>query len=82
MTVTKEQYQNYIQLLEQCDTSFDLLNVINDIQRGDYDQKYTLETSYDPFDDYNYPGSKYHYWVCRLGNCPLSSPLGTNPVIL
>ena len=66
MFVTKEVFNSYIDILdEHTETQVDILNVLNDIVRGDWDNaiNYSLENPSDPMDDFNYPGSKYHYWV-------------------
>ena len=64
MTVTKEVFNSYIEILRaNTATQVDILNVLNDIARGDWDNavNYSLENSSDPMDDFNYAGSKYHY---------------------
>jgi hypothetical protein len=64
MTVTQETFNAYIQILdENTESQVDILNVLNDIVRGDWDNSvsYTLENNSDPMDDFNYRGSKYHY---------------------
>jgi hypothetical protein len=65
MTVTQETFNAYIQILdENTESQVDVLNVLNDIVRGDWDNsvRYTLENpAGDPMDDFNYAGSKYHY---------------------
>jgi len=64
MTVTQETFNAYIQILdENTESQVDILNVLNDIVRGDWDNSvsYTLENNSDPMDDFNYAGSKYHY---------------------
>tara|TARA_B100001094_G_scaffold61988_1_gene57752 strand:- start:4366 stop:4563 length:198 start_codon:yes stop_codon:yes gene_type:complete len=65
MTVTQETFNAYIQILdENTESQVDILNVLNDIVRGDWDNSvnYTLENpAGDPMDDFNYRGSKYHY---------------------
>ena len=64
-TVTQETFNAYIQILdENTETQVDILNVLNDIVGGDWDNavNYSLENpSEDPMDDFNYRGSKYHY---------------------
>lgn len=64
MTVTQETFNAYIQILdENTKTQVDILNVLNDIVRGDWDNavNYSLENPSDPMDDFNYVGSKHHY---------------------
>ncbi len=64
MIVTKEVFNSYIEILrDNTATQVDILNVLNDIARGDWDNavNYSLENSSDPMDDFNYAGSKYHY---------------------
>ena len=65
MIVTKEVFNSYIEILhDNTETQVDILKVLNDIVRGDWDNaiNYSLENpSDDPMDDFNYPGSKYHY---------------------
>ena len=64
MTVTQETFNAYIQILdENTESQVDILNVLNDIVRGDWDNSvsYTLENNSDPMDYFNYRGSKYHY---------------------
>ena len=69
MTVTKEVFNSYIEILrDNTATQVDILNVLNDIVRGDWDYSvsYSLMYSSDPMDDFNYAGSRHHYWVCQL----------------
>ncbi len=64
MIVTKEVFNSYIEILrDNTATQVDILNVLNDIARGDWDNavNYSLENPSDPMDDFNYAGSKYHY---------------------
>ena len=65
MKVSQEVFKSYIQVLdENTQTSWDILNVLNDIVRGDWDNsvQYCLENvSSDPMDDFNYRGSRHHY---------------------
>jgi|TARA_B100001094_G_scaffold300912_1_gene326740 hypothetical protein len=64
MTVSQETFNAYIQILdEHTETQVDILNVLNDIARGDWDNavNYSLENPSDPMDDFNYAGSKHHY---------------------
>ena len=64
MTVSQETFNAYIQILdEHTETQVDILNVLNDIARGDWDNavNYSLENPSDPMDDFNYRGSKHHY---------------------
>ncbi len=66
MTVTKEVFNSYVAILdEHTETQVDILNVLNDIVRGDWDNaiNYSLENPSDPMDDFNYAGSRHHYWV-------------------
>ena len=64
MTVTKEVFNSYIEILrDNTATQVDILNVLNDIVRGDWDNavNYSLENPSDPLEDFNYAGSKHHY---------------------
>ena len=69
MTVTQETFNAYIQILdENTESQVDILNVLNDIVRGDWDNavNYSLENPSDPMEDFNYAGSRHHYLVCQL----------------
>ena len=64
MIITKEVFNSYIEILrDNTTTQVDILNVLNDIARGDWDNavKYSLENPSDPLEDFNYAGSKHHY---------------------
>ena len=65
MTITPNQFQAYIQVLR--DNSYDgddLLRVLEEIVTGEWEASISYCDVYsDPMDDFNYVGSKHHYWV-------------------
>ena len=65
MIITKEVFNSYIEILrDNTTTQVDILNVLNDIVRGDWDYSVSYSLMYasdDPMEDFNYVGSKHHY---------------------
>ena len=66
MTVTTAQYAAYTRVLaENSYDGDDLLRLLEEIVTGEWDNavNYSLENPPgDPMDDFNYAGSRHHYW--------------------
>ena len=46
---------------------YNLLEILEDIINGEWDKSVAFrlqykDENYDPMDDFNYPGSRHHYW--------------------
>ena len=63
MTITQSQFQAYIQVLK--DNSYDgddLLRILEEIVTGEWEASISYcDVDNDPFDDFNYVGSRHHY---------------------
>ena len=65
MIVTQSQFQAYTQVLK--DNSYDgadLLRILEEIVTGEWEASISFcDVESDPMDDFNYVGSKHHYWI-------------------
>ena len=68
MIVTQDYFDCYVHILRENGSYGDsLLTILEDIINGEWDRsvEYRLQykdVNYDPMDDFNYPGSRHHYW--------------------
>ena len=68
MIVTQDYFDCYVHILRENGSYGDsLLTILEDIINGEWDRSvaYRLQykdVNYDPMDDFNYPGSRHHYW--------------------
>ena len=71
MIVTQDYFDCYVHILRENGSYGDsLLTILEDIVNGEWDRsvEYRLQykdVNYDPMDDFNYPGSRHHYWITQ-----------------
>ena len=69
MKVSQDYFDCYVHILrENGPYGYNLLEILEDIINGEWDRsvEYRLQykdENYDPMDDFNYAGSRHHYWV-------------------
>lgn len=69
MKVTQDYFDCYVHILRENGSYGDsLLTILEDIVNGEWDRsvEYRLQyqdVNYDPMDDFNYAGSRHHYWM-------------------
>ena len=68
MKVTKDFFFAYTHILRENGSTGDcLLTILEDIVNGEWDNSVQycineMDPNYDPMDDFNYAGSRHHYW--------------------
>ena len=68
MKVSKDFFFAYTHILRENGSTGDcLLTILEDIVNGEWDNsvQYSInemDPNYDPMDDFNYAGSRHHYW--------------------
>ena len=65
MTVTQSQLKAYTRVLaENSYDGDDLLRLLEEIVTGEWEASISYcDVMNDPMDDFNYAGSRHHYWV-------------------
>ena len=68
MKVSKDFFFAYTHILRENGSTGDcLLTILEDIVNGEWDNSVQycineMDPNYDPMDDFNYAGSRHHYW--------------------
>jgi len=65
MIVTPNQFQAYIRVIKENSVDGDdILRLLEEIVTGEWEASISFcDVESDPMDDFNYVGSKHHYWV-------------------